>query len=218
MNVHFVILTSSLLNLPSPIPLPIQSPNPLPPKGRAKRDALVRATITLVNNNGFHAAPMAKIAKLAGVAAGTIYRYFDSKQDLINQVYIEVKRSFSESAFRDYVAGDSVEEDFRKIWHNIADFKLREVEKSVFLSQCDNTPMVDEDSRREGLKHLRPLLELWERGQARGVIRPVSPYVLYAFTIYPIAFLLHMQQRDLYQLSRTEIDEAYRMAWNSIKN
>lgn len=160
---------------------------------------------------------MAKIAKLAGVSPGTIYRYFDSKQDLINKVYLEVKSAFSASAFRDYEQTDSVEQDFQRIWHNIAAFKLREVEAAMFLSQCDNTPMVDEVSRQEGLKHLRPLLELWKRGQAQSIIRPVSPYVLYAFTIYPIAFLLNMQQREHYKISQSELDEVYQMAWNSIK-
>ena len=63
-------------------------------KSQIKREALVRATINLVNNNGFHAAPMSKIAKMAEVSPGTIYQYFENKQDLINQVYIEVKAAF----------------------------------------------------------------------------------------------------------------------------
>ncbi|WP_116126682.1 TetR/AcrR family transcriptional regulator [Lewinella sp. IMCC34183] len=187
------------------------------PKGEVKRAALVRATITLVNNSGFHAAPMARIAKLAGVSAGTIYRYFESKQDLINQVYLEVKSAFSVSAFRDYEETDSVEADFRKIWYNIADFKLREVEQALFLSQCDNTPMIDEASRQEGLRHLKPLLDLWERGQELGSIRPVSPYLLYAYTVYPVAFLLNMQERGYCELTPARVDAAYEMAWNSIK-
>ena len=187
-------------------------------KGQAKRQSLIAATIDLVNNNGFHAAPMSLIAKRAGVAAGTIYRYFDSKQDLVNRVYLEVKEAFSTSAFRDYSPTASVEADFRTVWYNIAAFKLRERDKAVFLSQCDNTPMIDEASRQEGLRHLRPLLEIWERGQAEGLIRPVSPYQLYAFTIYPIAFLLHMRQRDLYDITQSRIDEVYRMAWDSIKS
>jgi AcrR family transcriptional regulator len=182
-----------------------------------KHAALVGATIELVNNHGFHAAPMAKLAKQAGVSAGTIYRYFEGKQDLINQVYLEVKKAFSEAAFADYSPEHGVEEGFRTIWHNIAAFKLREVKQALFLSQCDNTPMVDETSRQQGLKHLRPLLDLWQRGQAHNIIRPASPYTLYAFTIYPISFLLHMQERQLYSPTPAEVEEAYQMAWNSIK-
>lgn len=186
-------------------------------KGQNKREALVRATIKLVNNNGFHAAPMSKIAKMAGISPGTIYLYFENKQNLINQVYIEVKASFSDFAFMDYEEHFSVEKGFEKIWKNIAVFKLKEVEEAMFLSQCDNTPMVDEPSRKEGLKHLQPLLDLWIRGQNEGIIKKVSPYMLYAFSIYPISFLMNMQQRELYELSSTHVDEAYNMAWNSIK-
>ncbi|WP_026839737.1 TetR/AcrR family transcriptional regulator [Gillisia sp. JM1] len=186
-------------------------------KGQNKREALVKATIKLVNNNGFHATPMSKIAKMAGISPGTIYLYFENKQNLINQVYIEVKASFSDFAFMDYEEYFSVEKGFEKIWKNIAVFKLKEVEEAMFLSQCDNTPMIDEPSRKEGLKHLQPLLDLWVRGQNEGIIKQVSPYMLYAFSIYPIAFLMNMQQRELYELSSTHVDEAYKMAWNSIK-
>ena len=51
-----------------------------------KKKALVKATIELVNNNGFHATPMSKIAKMANVSPATIYLYFENKQDLLNQL------------------------------------------------------------------------------------------------------------------------------------
>jgi AcrR family transcriptional regulator len=186
-------------------------------KSQIKRDALLKATINLVNNDGFHAAPMSKIAKMAGVSPGTIYLYFENKQDLVNQVYIEVKKAFTQFAFKDYEEHFAVEKGFKRIWKNIAEFKLKEVDEALFLLQCDNTPMIDESSRQEGLKHLRPLLELWERGKTEGIIQPVSPYMLYAFTVYPIAFLMNMQQREVFKLTQKHVDEAYEMAWNSIK-
>ena len=187
-------------------------------KSQIKRSALVKATINLVNNNGFHAAPMSKIAKTAGISPGTIHLYFENKQDMINQVYIEVKAAYTRFAFKDYKASFSVAEGFENIWKNIAEFKLKEVEEAMFLSQCDNTPMVDEASRQEGLKHLRPLLDLWERGQKEGIIKPVSPYLLYTFSIYPIAFMMNTQQQQHLKLTPEQINKAYNMAWNSIKN
>lgn len=111
----------------------------------------------------------------------------------------------------------SVEDGFEIIWKNIADFKLKKIEEAMFLSQCDNSPIIDEPGRKEGLKHLQPLLDLWDRGVKEGIIKPVSPYMLYAFSIYPIAFLMNMQQRALYELTKEHIEDAYKMAWNSIK-
>ncbi len=186
-------------------------------KSELKRKSLINATIELVNNNGFHATPMSRIAKMAGVSAGTIYLYFENKQDLVNKVYLEVKAAFTEFAFRNYKENMPVEKGFKIIWKNIAEFKLKEVEEAFFLSQCDNTPIIDESGRQEGLKHLQPLLDLWEKGKNEGLIKEVSPYSLYAFSIYPVAFLMNMQQRGLYNLTSEHIEEAYEMAWNSIK-
>ncbi|MBU2905504.1 TetR/AcrR family transcriptional regulator [Arenibacter algicola] len=186
-------------------------------KSIEKRNALVKATINLVNNNGFHATPMSKIAKMANVSPATIYLYFDNKQDLINKVYIEVKAAYTAYVFKNFTSDIPVSKGFEIIWKRIADFKLKEVEEALFLAQCDNTPMIDESSRQEGLKHLQPLLDLWERGKKEGIIKPLSPYLLYAYSINPLSFLMVMQQRGVFQLNQDHLEDAYQAAWNSIK-
>ena len=182
-----------------------------------KRNALIKATIELVNNNGFHATPMSKIAKMANVSPATIYLYFENKQDLVNKTYIEVKAEYTKYAFETYNENMSVEAGFELIWKRIADFKLNECENAMFLAQCDNTPMIDEASRQEGIKHLQPLLDLWERGKKEGIIKPISDYLLYAYSINPLSFLMMAQKRDAFQLDQTHIEEAYQSAWSSIK-
>lgn len=186
-------------------------------KSLKKRTALLKATLQLVNNNGFHDAPMSKIAKLAEVSPATIYIYFENKQDLINKLYLEVKKSFSNYAFKNYSEDTSVEKGFEHIWYNIADFKLNQIDEAQFLSQCDNTPLIDDAIRQEGIKHLQPLLNLWERGQQESIIKPISPYVLYAFTIYPLAFLMINQQHHFCKLDAKNLKDAYQAAWDSIK-
>src|SRR5690606_915648 len=146
-----------------------------------KRNALIKATIELVNNNGFHATPMSKIAKMANVSPATIYLYFENKQDLVNKTYLEVKAAYTDFAFATYSDEVSVESGFETIWKRIAEFKQTELDKAMFLAQCDNTPMIDEPSVQQGIKHLQPLLDLWERGKQEGVIKPLSNYILYAY-------------------------------------
>ena len=182
-----------------------------------KRNALIKATIELVNNNGFHATPMSKIAKMANVSPATIYLYFENKQDLLNETYIDVKAKYTAFAFKTYDGTASVEEGFETIWKRIADFKLNECENAMFLAQCDNTPIIDEESRQEGIKHLQPLLDLWERGKKEGIIKPISDYLLYAYSINPLSFLMMSQERGAFNLDKTHIEEAYQAAWSSIK-
>ena len=182
-----------------------------------KRTSLLNATLHLVINNGFHDAPMSKIAKLAEVSPATIYIYFENKQDLINQLYLEIKASFSKYAFNNYDNTQTVKDGFKIIWNNIAHFKLNQVEESAFLSQCDNAPIIDKESREKGLLHLQPLLDLWERGKKEGVIKPISPYLLYAFSIYPLGFLMTMQQQKSCEYNKVNLAEAFQSAWDSIK-
>ena len=182
-----------------------------------KKSALLQATLTLVNNHGFHNAPMAKIAKLAGVSPATIYLYFENKQDLINTLYLEVKRSFSEVAFLGYEEKMSVKKGFEIIWFNIAHYKLNTISEANFLSQCDTSPMIDEAIRIEGLKNLQPLLDLWERGKSEGIIKPLSDYILYAHTIYPLSFLLEMQERKIIIIDEKARNSMFQVAWDAIK-
>ena len=182
-----------------------------------KRNALIKATIELVNNNGFHATPMSKIAKMANVSPATIYLYFENKQDLVNKTYIQVKAIYTDYAFKTYNESMSVKKGFEIIWRRIADFKLIECENAMFLAQCDNTPMIDEQSRQEGIKHLQPLLDLWARGKKEGIIQPMSDYLLYAYSINPLSFLMMSEKRGAFQLDKTHLEEAYHAAWNSIK-
>ncbi|WP_276166698.1 TetR/AcrR family transcriptional regulator [Zobellia alginiliquefaciens] len=186
-------------------------------KSQIKRNALVKATIELVNNSGFHAAPMSKIAKMANVSPATIYLYFENKQDLVNQVYIEVKAAFTAYAFATFDETMDVAEGFELIWKRIADFKLKECEEAMFLAQCDNTPIIDEPSRMEGIKHLQPLLDLWARGKAEGSIKPLDDYILYAYAINPLSFLMITQKRGSFQLTEEHLEEAFQSAWSSIK-
>lgn len=186
-------------------------------KSKEKKAALLKATLSLINHGGVQEASMAKVAKMANVSPGTIYLYFENKQDLVNQLYLDTKAAFSKSAFKDFQEGLPVKKSFEKIWYNIADFKKNKVEEASFLSQCDNTPMIDNESRKEGLKHLQPLIDLWERGQEEEIIKKISPYLLYAYTIYPMAFLMSPTTKTHCELDDKAMSEAFQAAWDSIR-
>ena len=56
------------------------------------RDRLLEAARELFTTTGYHATTTPMIAKRAGVAEGTIYRHFPSKQALLNASYQDIQR------------------------------------------------------------------------------------------------------------------------------
>jgi AcrR family transcriptional regulator len=60
--------------------------------GAATRERLMRAAASIVAREGMEAATTAAIAAEAGVAEGTLYRHFDSKDDLLIAAYRHMKQ------------------------------------------------------------------------------------------------------------------------------
>ena len=86
-----------------------------------KRNEIVQAALELIAEKGFHGAPMAMIAEQSGVAVGTIYRYFENKDVLINTLYHELE----ESIMRALREGYSAEAPFRERFIHLGTTLLR---------------------------------------------------------------------------------------------
>lgn len=182
-----------------------------------KRDAILLATLRLVNNNGFHAAPMSKIAAEAGVSSGTIYLYFENKEDLVNTLYRELKVKFSAQILTDFNPESPVKKGFETIWRNVVKYKQNEPEEAAFIEQCDNTPMVTEASREFGFKVMQPLYDLWDRGQQEGIIKPFCRQMLFAFSLFPIIYIAQSYLKSGKILSPEIIDSSFKASWDAIR-
>lgn len=64
-------------------------------KNRPKPDIILEAALHLFAENGFHSSPMSRLAALAGVGVGSIYRYFKDKEQLVHAVFKHVDQALN---------------------------------------------------------------------------------------------------------------------------
>src|SRR5438034_6452619 len=69
-------------------------------RGTTKRERILRAAIDVFAQNGYFNSKVSEIAKAAGVADGTIYLYFDGKEDVLITIFREHTRSYLQSLER----------------------------------------------------------------------------------------------------------------------
>jgi TetR/AcrR family fatty acid metabolism transcriptional regulator len=69
----------------------------IPRKSNGKRGLILDAAVRAFARDGYHQARMADVAREAGVAAGTIYLYFRSKDDLLISIFEEKVQAFIEN-------------------------------------------------------------------------------------------------------------------------
>ena len=99
----------------------------------SKRELILEATADLIAEQGIQNCPMASIAKHAGCGAGTIYRYFETKEALIEQLYLSVSEDMSEYSLQNYPKEASVRARFDHIWGRFYDFLIFHHAISAYL-------------------------------------------------------------------------------------
>ena len=67
-----------------------------------KKVAIFQAALDLIAQNGFHDSPTAKITAEAGVGVGTICRYFENKEELINELFKYIETEMITAILKDY--------------------------------------------------------------------------------------------------------------------
>jgi TetR/AcrR family fatty acid metabolism transcriptional regulator len=150
-----------------------QPPPPRPERGE-KRDALLRAAIETFAARGYFNAQVADVARTAGVAAGTVYLYFRSKDDLLVSIF---ERVMSEAIAdgRAALAGiaDPVER-LRRIAHLHLDRLSRDRDLAVVfqVELRQTTKFMERFSHTLLRDYLGILRDVIADGQAAGVIRP----------------------------------------------
>src|SRR5436309_13900668 len=90
-------------------------------KPQMKRERILRAATDVFAQNGYFNAKVSDIAKAAGVADGTIYLYFDGKEDLLVNIFRDHTRSYLQSLERELAHVRRAEERIRiAIGHHLA--------------------------------------------------------------------------------------------------
>src|SRR4029079_5221887 len=84
-----------------------------------KREAILEAALALFVERGFFGTAVPEIAERAGVGAGTIYRYFESKEALVNTIYRATKLEFARRVLDRFPDG-AFRDQFRAFWMRMA--------------------------------------------------------------------------------------------------
>jgi TetR/AcrR family transcriptional repressor of multidrug resistance operon len=112
---------------------------------RVDRAALVRrALVELVAERGFRGTSMGAVAERAGVATGTAYVHYASKDELIIAAYREVKLELGRAAVAGVDPSADPEERFRTLWKGIHTHLAADPVRARFLVQIDASPYATE--------------------------------------------------------------------------
>jgi TetR/AcrR family transcriptional regulator, repressor of fatR-cypB operon len=143
-----------------------------------KREAILDAALELFVERGFFGTAVPEIAERASVGAGTIYRYFESKEALVNAIYRQQKTMFAHEVLDEFPATSATRELFRVLWMRMAKFATEHTSAFVFLELHHHARYLDEESRAVENRLLELTTSIVTGAQARGDLKAGSPRLL----------------------------------------
>lgn len=186
-------------------------------KDEYKQDAIIQATVKLVNEIGFVSSSVAKIAQEANVSPATIYIYYKNKEDLLVSTYVEIKQRLSGALLENFDDTRPFRDIFKLFWLNGFEYVSKNREYYKYTEQFSNSPYSDLVDHLKVEKHFEPMLKVLQKGIEQKVIKNVPHEMLAAFIFYPMMILSNPKLCKTLDLTKDNIEQAFTLAWDAIK-
>jgi len=171
-------------------------------RDESKAQSILAATLDEVRGVGLAGLSVEGVARRAGVATGTIYTYFKSKEALLEALYLHVKARFSALVLRD--EGLPLRAAFSRMTQAYLDYALENEAEIIFMGQIVNSPYMTDRTRETAALGVRALSDILERGKAEHLLKDIDTAWMTTF--------LNSVLRDMAPLARP-MDPAQRAAF-----
>src|SRR6201992_2952952 len=143
-----------------------------------KREAIMTAALELFVERGFYGTAVPEIAEQAGVGAGTIYRYFESKEALVNAIYRQEKTRWAHLVVDDFPATAADRAEVSILFQRMAKYTAQHTESFIFLELHHHAAYLDAESRAVEERMMALFTHIVVAAQARKELKEGPPRVL----------------------------------------
>lgn len=182
-----------------------------------KRLQIIQSAEYLIAQSGFQGLSMQKLAKDAGVAAGTIYRYFDDKEHLLVELRLHVAQRIAKAIQANVSDDMPLKLRYRTMWLNIWSLASSNSTTIRNRAQYDSLPSSETRNSREAERQFFAQVDrMFDEGKAQGLFRPMANELLFTLSLEVSVTLARKHSLGIYQLDEAEIESAIEASWDAI--
>ncbi len=171
----------------------------------------------LLTERGVQATPMSAIAKAANTGMGTIYNYFATKEELINAIYLYIKRSVIHLVAETVNSNAPLKARFFSFYSGLVNFYFKYPESFAFMDQFHSSPLITENTRLAGQQDFMPVIDLLQQGQKDGIIKKMDLNAILHFLAGSITTYIQWMQSEGKENDETHLERQFRLVWDAIK-
>lgn len=181
-----------------------------------KREQILKAGLKLFVVHGLHAVTIAQIAAEAKVGIGTVYRHFKSKDDIVQQIWIQQKSEESEYVFKNYQPQGNIRNQFNFLWERVIRYFLEHPVEFQFSYQFAASPILSKEIHEIAMKDFLKFDELFESGLKENLFKPLTARRLRLFTFSTINGWILWALDEKMEINDKTITMFLEMSWDAI--
>ena len=181
-----------------------------------KPGALHRATVAEVVEVGSSAASVNAIARRAGVAVGTIYRYHDSKEALLRAAYLSVKADIHAAMMAAAAEGAAPRARIEGMWHALLNFVKAEPNAFLFAEVVMAGVGLDAAGRAEIEAMAAEARGVLQAAMAEGALRPGDPRAVAAVLAGPVMQIARAAALSGAPPDDAHVREVFALCWRAV--
>lgn len=145
-----------------------------------KKELILNAALKLFVDNGFHGTATSKIAQEAGVANGTLFQYFNTKDELVIALYSHIKDELAEYISKNIPDNVDIKKTIKSQVLSSLYWALDNSTKFRFIQQFNTSPYIGRLEQEVLQKQVEPHLTLIQKGIKQGVLKPLPADLVFS--------------------------------------
>src|SRR4030088_2181260 len=142
------------------------------PKSEDKRNAILSAAIQVFAERGL-GAPTAAISTAAGIAEGSLFTYFKTKDELINALYREFKLELADSMMSGFPRKRSVRHRLEHVWNGYLQWGVSNPDQQKVLRQIQVWGGLTQESKQAGFAPFTEIQRMTEDAVTQPIYKDV---------------------------------------------
>ena len=139
-----------------------------------KRTQIIEASIDLFATNGFWNTPTSRITKHAKVSTGTLFNYFESKNALIDEVYLQLREEQTRHLAGGFPVDKSVKERFEHTWFRYIEWGLQNPIRYRLLQQMKLSDLISSEAQERSNANMELAVGSIKEAMQDGLFGDVS--------------------------------------------
>ena len=175
-----------------------------------KEERIKAAVVEVILDEGFSGASMSKIAKCAGVSPATVYIYFENKETMLQEIFLEYDENLWSSVLRRASAASDSRQRIEALIRSYYDYMTQNEQIFSFVDQFAGCPALMKNCCAR--KNRMQVLELLQEMKEKNEVKPYSSLNLFGIIFNPVKSLRGGQADDTEEL----LDELVKMIESAV--